>query len=144
MKFLRSILMLFAAAAVSACASGPNYSEVASAQAPVASDKGRVFFYRTQVIGAAVQPTIFVNGTGTGTCQPGGVYYVDLDPGKHTANVETEVERKLEFVLEAGEEKYVRCYISIGILVGRGNLELVGASTAKGEIADLSFTGGIS
>ena len=142
MRTLKVLALITVTALLGACASGPKYAEVQASQPQLAEGKGRVFFYRTQLVGAAVQPTIFVDGQGVGTCEPDGVFYRDLAPGSYVANVETEVERSLSFVLAAGETKYVRCYISIGLLIGRGNLELVAETTGKSEISGLSYTGG--
>jgi hypothetical protein len=53
----------------------------------------------------------------------------------------TEVERKLTFTLEAGQERFVRTSISLGLLVGRPHAELVDAKEAREEISTLSYTG---
>jgi hypothetical protein len=44
-------------------------------------------------------------------------------------------------VVWPSEEKYVRCYISMGVFVGHANLELVNPAEAKADIQDLSYTG---
>jgi hypothetical protein len=51
----------------------------------------------------------------------------------------TETEKKLTFVLEPGQERYVRLRIQIGILVGRIVPELVDKPEAEGELKDLSY-----
>ena len=131
-----SLMML-----LSACASGPKMSDVATTLPKVPEGQGRVYFYRTQIGAAAVQPTIRVNGNGVGDCQPDGAFFSDLPPGAYKASVSTEVERELTFTLDAKEEKFVRCHISIGLFVGHGNLELIDPATAKAEIADLHYVG---
>jgi hypothetical protein len=138
---LRSGILIAAALLLSACASGPKFAEVQGNLSVLPEGQGRIYFYRTQVFGAAMQPSIILNQGKVGSCEPGGVFFVDVEPGKYEASVETEVERRLTLVLGPGEEKYVRCYISFGIIVGRGNLELVGPAEAKEDIQDLSFTG---
>jgi hypothetical protein len=134
-------MLVLGALLVSACASGPKFAEVQQNISAIPEGNARIFFYRTQVFGAAVQPSIILNQENVGSCQPGGVFYKDVEPGKYEASVATEVERRLTLVLGPGEEKYVRCYISFGILVGRGNLELVNPAEAKADIQDLSYTG---
>jgi hypothetical protein len=103
--------------------------------------EGRVYFYRTSLLGAAVQPGIDLNGKHIASCAPGGVSVADAPPGNYEAYVATEVEHKLTFTLDAGEEKFVRCYISMGFFVGHGNVELVDPKEAREDIDGLSFTG---
>lgn len=134
-------LVLSLALLLGACASGPEYWQVRSGIAPVPADMGRVYFYRTQTFAPALQPMISVNGRPTMRCKPNGVFYEELPPGEYTASVETEVERSISFDLAPGEEKYVRCHTTMGVLVGRGHLELVGHDTGRNEIQGLSFMG---
>ena len=47
----------------------------------------------------------------------------------------------LTFTVDAGEEKFVRCYITLGLLVGHANIELIDPKQARGEIQGLAFTG---
>lgn len=134
-------LLLVFCVLLAACASGPKLSTVQSGLPTVPDSKGRVYFYRTQVFGTAVQPGIHLNGEKVGNCVPRGVFFKDVEPGKYEATVETEVERKLTFTMAAGEEKYVRCYVSMGLFVGRGHLELVSPAEASGEVLKLNYTG---
>jgi hypothetical protein len=47
------------AASLAACASGPKFSEAQSTLQPIPEGQGRVYFYRTQTMGAAVQPSLY-------------------------------------------------------------------------------------
>lgn len=141
MAKLSRFSLAFIALLVSACASGPDFSTVGASLAPPAEGKARLYFYRTQVMGAGVQPNIRLNGEKVGLCQPKGVFYKDVDPGKYEASVTTEVKRKLTMVVEPGDEKYIRCHISFGILIGHGHLELVDPAEAKAVVQTLRFTG---
>lgn len=141
----RSRLHLIAALAVAGllagCATGPKYTEVASAIPTLKPAEGRIYFYRTSALGAAVQPTINLNGTAVGTSITSGFFFVDRPPGSYEVMMGTEVERKLTFTLEAGQERFVRTSISLGLLVGRPHAELVDAKEAREEISTLSYTG---
>ena len=141
MKTIRSVLAVSLLILVSACASGPKFSDVGATIPSIPDGSARVYFYRTQVFGAAIQPTIKLNGNPVGDCEPDGVFYTDLKPGDYKANVETEVEHELTFTLSAKDEKFVRCYISMGLFVGRGNLELVDPTEGRKDIQTLSYTG---
>jgi len=124
---------------LAACATGPKLSETQVAAVP--PEQGRVYFYRTMLLGAAIQPLITLNSENVGNCQPGGVFYKDVRPGDYQATVSTEVEHRLTFTIARGEVKYVRCYLSIGLVVGQAHLELVSPQEAQGEISRLSLTG---
>lgn len=141
----RNLLKLAAAVAVVAlagCATGVKYGQMATSMPTVKTTEGRVYFFRSSsMFGAAVQPEIKLNGQVVGKSQPGGFFYVDRPVGKYTAAAATETEKELTFVLEAGETKYIRTSPSMGLMVGRINLELETAEKAKAELADLSFTG---
>jgi hypothetical protein len=141
MKNLRTVMFVIGTLLVSACASGPKFAEVQQNISALPDGNARIFFYRTQVFGAAVQPSIILNQENVGSCEPGGVFFADVAPGKYEASVETEVERRLTLVVGPGEEKYVRCHISMGVFVGHANLELVNPAEAKADIQDLSYTG---
>jgi len=142
----RSLLKLAAACAVVAlagcAATGAKYDQMAAAMPTLKAGEGRIYFLRSSsMLGAAVQPEIKLNGQVVGKSQPGGFFYVDRPAGKYAATTETETEKALTFVLDAGETKYVRSSVSMGVMVGRVNLELETAEKAKAELGGLSFTG---
>jgi hypothetical protein len=141
MKLHVAFAGLIVAASLAGCASGPRFSETQVNQRPVAEGQGRVYFYRSQTLGAAVQPNIYLNGQKIGVCEPDGVFFKDLPQGKYEATVGTEVTHKLTFVVNTGEEKFVKCYLTMGFFVGQPHLELVDSQTARSEIQSLSFTG---
>ena len=126
---------------LSGCASGPKHSEVASSIPALKADAGRVYFYRTALMGAAVRPEVRLNGTVVGTAVPGGFFFVDQPPGAYEVSTSTEVEKKLTFTLAAGDTRYVRLNMAFGLLVGRVVPELTPAAEATKEIADLSYAG---
>jgi hypothetical protein len=121
------------------CATGAKYSTVASTFPSLAAQKGRIYFYRPSALGAAVQPDIKLNGEKVGSAKPHGFYFVDRDPGSYEVTATTETEKKLTFVLEPGQERYVRLKVQMGIMVGRIVPELVDRSEAEGELKELSY-----
>src|SRR4051812_14870547 len=66
------------------CATGPSVSEVGARIPVLAPDRGRVYFYRTGVIGAAYQPEVTLNGALVGKATPKGAYFRDVPPGPYT------------------------------------------------------------
>lgn len=53
----------------------------------------------------------------------------------------TEVEKKLTFTLAAGEVRYVKTTIGMGLLVGRVYPELVDKPVGEKEIQEMSYIG---
>ncbi|HYQ81392.1 MAG TPA: DUF2846 domain-containing protein [Anaeromyxobacteraceae bacterium] len=135
--------MVIALALLTGCvASGVKHAEMKSSMQALKQDEGRIYFYRTgSIFGAAVQADITLNGAVVGASQPGGFFYVDRPAGKYEAWAATEVSRMVSFTLDPGETKYVRSYVSMGVLVGRVNLELVSAAEAEPELESLHYTG---
>lgn len=130
------------AVALAGCASGPKLSDVSSSIPPLKSDEGRVYFYRSNsMLGAAIQPSVYMDGKEVGTSKPGGFFFVDAKPGPHEVSTSTEVEKKLTFTLDRGQTRYVRTTISMGIIAGRVQPELVDDAEGRKELADMSYIG---
>ena len=139
---IRSIgVVCTAALGLSACASGTTLSESAPSVPAVQRDEARLVFYRTQLLGAAVQPKIFVNGSETDTCQPNKVFFVDVRPGTHLITASTENKETLSVNVLSGETKYVECEMDIGFVVGRVDLKVVAVETGVSEVGPLAFSG---
>src|SRR5215470_10920328 len=141
---IRAVALLAVAASLllSACAtSGPKFSQMGSTLAATKPDTGRIYFYRTTALGAAVQPAVRLNGEKVGKAVPHGFFYVDRPAGNYQVATETEVEKLLTFTLEPGQVRYVRLDISMGFWVGHVYGELVDEEKAKSEIASMNYIG---
>jgi hypothetical protein len=139
-----SILVIAAAlSTLTGCVtSGMKHAELKAQMEALKADEGRVYFYRNaSFFGAALQPTIQLNGQVVGESKPGGFFYLDRPAGQYEACAATEVERKISFSLEGGETKYIRTKPTFGILVGHINFDLVGAAEAESELEPLHYTG---
>lgn len=121
------------------CASGVPFTQLNPSLNPEAPDTGRVFFYRPSAAGAAVQPQILVNGNSIGKAISHGFYYLDLPPGDYEVVTSTEVKRKVSFVLDKGQTRYIKFNISIGFFVGHVYGELVEPEEAMKEIKDCKY-----
>ena len=145
MRILRASLAITFAILVSACATGPKHAEVSSSMPLLSSSQGRIFFYRNaSFFGAALAPSILLNDKIVGDSQTGGFFYVDQTAGPQTVSTATEVEKKLTFILDPGQTRYVRTYVGFGIIVGRVYPELVDNTEGAKEIVETNYTGGIS
>jgi hypothetical protein len=142
---MKRVTRYFAAVAIlallAACASGPKYNEVSAKLTPPNAGTERIWFYRTAVLGAAVQPEVKLNGQVVGKAVPSGFFYEDVAPGDYTVTTATELEKKLTFTLEKGQPRYVRLDISMGLFVGHVYGVLVDEPKAKEELASTSYVG---
>ena len=136
-------MILIASLLLAGCVtSGMKPAEMRSSMQALKPGEGRIYFYRTaSFFGSGVQVDIHLNEEVVGTSMPGGFFFVDRPAGQFKAWASTEVARVVTFTLDAGETKYVRTYASMGILVGRVNLELVSAPEAEKELESLHYTG---
>lgn len=127
---------------VSGCASGPQYKDVVSSIPTLKDSQGRIYFYRSgSMFGAALQPEIKLNGQVVGKSQPGGFFYVDEPAGQYVVSTATETEKTVSFQLDAGETKYVKTSVGLGLLVGRIIPSLESEDVANKHIQDLHFVG---
>jgi hypothetical protein len=123
-------------------ATGPEGIDRAGRLNEVPPGYGRIVFYRSDsILGAAIQPDTRLDGQVVGQSRPGGFFYVDASPGKHTASASTETTSTLDIAVVAGQTHYVRSAIGFGIAVGRVTLCVESVFTAKGELMGLSYSG---
>ena len=142
MKKLLLLAVVTIAALLTGCASGPKFSAVKSSFAPLAQDKGRIYFYRTSALGAALNPDVKLNAEVVGTAKAKGFFYTDRPAGNYEVETSTEVTRKLTLQLEQGQTRYVRFNVTMGFFVGHVYPELVEPAAGEVEIQKCSYTGG--
>lgn len=140
-KLVSVLLVGCMAALLAGCATGPKYSQIKASIPHLSQDNGRIYFYRTVIAGAAVQPSIKLNGVDVGTAKPRGFFYVDRPPGDYEVTTTTEVKRSLSFTLDQGQSRYVRFNISMGFFVGHVWPELIPNKVAEKEIQRCHYTG---
>lgn len=140
--FRALVASAFVALVASGCASGPQYKDVASSIPTLKQEQGRIYFYRSgSMFGAALQPSINVNGQAVGKSQAGGFFYVDEPAGQYVVSTATETEKTVSFKLDAGETKYVKTSVGFGLLVGRIIPSLESAEDATKDLDGLHYTG---
>lgn len=133
-------LVVLSSFLLGACgATGPTYDQQMSAAKPTAANNGRVYLYRNTIFGAAIKPTIYLNGQSIGKSVANGFTYVDKPAGKYNVSATTEAKRSLSFNLAAGEEKYIRLEMKMGVLAGHVKPVLVDNSVGKEEIKATKF-----
>jgi hypothetical protein len=132
----RLLLALLAAVLLAGCAtSGITYTELQPKLTPPVEGQGRIFIYRTAILGAAVQPSVKLNDVAVGSAVPRGFIYLDRPAGDYTISTATEVTRTLSLTLSPGQVRYVRLNIGMGFFVGHVYPELVEDAEGQADIA---------
>lgn len=137
----RLIAAIGLAIALSGCASGTKWTDAEAVKVPPPRGQSRIVVFRDGLLGAAVQPTVTVNGRGTGTCQPNGAFFVNVPPGRHEVTATTEVTNSVQVETAKGSTAYVQCSIGIGFFVGRPHLTPVTPAFGEKAVQPLVFTG---
>ena len=134
-RILTTMLLLAACLTASGCASGTKFQDAKASIPELSSESGRFYFYRANSpVGAAIQPNIHLNDVVVGKAVPGGIFYLDKEPGNYQIRTSTEVKRTLSITLEPGQTRYVRFDVSMGFMVGHVSPVLVDAEKAQKEI----------
>jgi Protein of unknown function (DUF2846) len=138
----RLLFAVMTAAWLAGCATaGPTYTDMQAKLSPPPSGQGRIFIYRTAVMGAAVQPEVRLNDVVVGSAQPRAFMYADRPAGDYTVSTKTEVARTLSLTLAPGQVRYVRLGIGIGFFVGHVYPELVDDAEGQSDIANCHLIG---
>lgn len=143
-KALRAAIVCVVLPLLAACATGPTYEAMHTQEPAVHADQGRIYFYRTVPFlasGAAVQPAIKVDGVKVGDAVPGGYFYLDKPPGTYKISTATETEESIDLTLPAGDTRYVRFDISMGLLIGHVSPSIIDPQQGVKEIKDCHYTG---
>ncbi len=142
MKVFKLFLIVIMVFALFSCAtSGPKFSEYQSSMPEVTTEKGRIYLYRTAIVGAALKPRIYINDEEVGKSVAKGFFYVDLAPGNYEIRTSTEVKRTLSLTLDKEQTRYVRFKVSMGFFVGHVYPELVESEVGQSEIQSCRYTG---
>ncbi len=127
--------------ALAGCASSVKFTDMKPSLAPQTQEMGRIFFYRPVTFGSALRPDILVNGKRVGQSVAWEFFHLDRPPGKYEVVTRTDVERKVGFVLEKGQTRYIRFSATMGFLIGHVYGELVDQETALPELEQCKYAG---
>lgn len=144
MKF-QTLAALAATVLLTACTSvsGTKFTQQEAVMPKLAAGQGRVYFYRVDALtGGGLDAPVKLDGVAVGDSISGGYFFVDVAAGSHEASAATKsVVKKLSFVLEPGETRYVRTKAQFEGKTGRVVPELVSADVARKELPSLGYTG---
>lgn len=118
-------LAAFALSPAPAVAAGnkDKAAEVAAIELPKpAPGKGMVIFYRPSSMGFAIKCTVRENGAMVSRVGAKRYHAIEVEPGLHNFTAKTEKTDTVAVQVEPDEISYVKCGISMGVMVGRPNL----------------------
>lgn len=124
---------------------GPKYSTSRGTIAPLASEEGRIMFYRPGSFlwyGDTERPDILLDGHKVGISRPGTVFYVDVEPGKHHVTIPAAVyprQVSVNVKISKGETVYVMNYVGLSMFAGDMKIEIVDPEQARTDIDDLDW-----
>lgn len=87
-----------------------------------APGKGQVVIFRPSAMGFAIKCTVRDEGAMVGRVGAGKYYVIEVEPGLHNFTAKTEKTDTVAVQVEPDETSYVKCGISMGLMVGRPNL----------------------
>jgi hypothetical protein len=116
-------LSLMAAQPGAALAKDDKAAESAAATLPTpAAGKGQIVIFRPSSMGFAIKCTVREDGAMIGRVGAGKYYVVEVEPGLHNLTAKTEKTDTVAVQVEPDERSYVKCGITMGVMVGRPNL----------------------
>jgi len=129
--------------ALAGCGSAPTYSDLKTTEPAVAAGLGRIYFYRPgEVGGAAMQPSVTVNGAVVGGAVPAGYFYVDEPAGTYAISTSSNANEVVRAIVRAGDVRYVRLEVSLeGPVGGHVIARLVWPDQGASEITKCHFIG---
>ncbi|WP_037502718.1 DUF2846 domain-containing protein [Sphingomonas jaspsi] len=122
---MKKSMLMFAAAAVVLAAPSAAVAGGAKAPATIPAPKpgmGQVVFFRPGGMGGAVKCTVREDGKMVGRVSGNRYWVIDAAPGTHTYTAKSEATDTVNVQVEPDETTFVKCKISMGIMVGRPNL----------------------
>lgn len=110
------------------CASvpmGDTAQDAARKTFQVPANKGGIYIYRNETMGAAVKMDVLINNQLIGETVANTYFYKEVEPGKHTVMSKAENTDTLEVDVKAGTLAFVWQEVKMGILYARTKLHLV-------------------
>lgn len=138
---LAALLLAALPAAPAVARDDQTYAVLHASEPALAAGWGRIYFYREGgFAGAAVQPTIFINGESAGgRSKPGDYYYLDVPAGSYEISTETEKKEAVSLNVAAGASMYIRIDITMGFFIGHGQPSIIDPQQAVKEIAECDY-----
>jgi Protein of unknown function (DUF2846) len=145
-RTVHRLVLLASAAALTACGTVPMGDAKRSAELKKFVPNqatGQIYVCRdSRFLGAAVTPTIELNGKEVGKLGRSNYFFAELPPGEHTVVTKTiEHDSKFPFNISAGQQIFFSTWISFGIISGRGIIDTVSAEDGKKCVTESELVG---
>ena len=111
--------------------------EVAAVETTQSQGGSEIIVYRTQILGLAIQPAVFVNGQKGGVCTPREFFSVPVGAGTHALSARVLREKELTVSTNGTDKVYVKCSSTPGLVVGGIRLKQVSAAEGAADVAKL-------
>jgi hypothetical protein len=134
---LAALAAIVVVSAISGCASVQKADQGASTRAKVfapLTDKGVVYVYRDELLGAAIKMPVKVDDLVAGQTGPKSFLQLALSPGHHTIASLTEKDATVSLDVEAGKTYYVWQEVKMGLMSARSALHVVSADVGKAGV----------
>ncbi|HEX8476407.1 MAG TPA: DUF2846 domain-containing protein [Pyrinomonadaceae bacterium] len=116
-------------------------SEKSPVETAAQGEKATVYVYRTKkLVGAALEPSVFCDGTEVARMDNGRFFILKLEPGEHRIHM-TDKSNRVDVKLGRGETAYVRVKLEPGMWKGKGTILLSDEEDALKEIKKLKPLG---
>jgi hypothetical protein len=140
-KFVFAAFVLAAMPASAAWGADTTFATLHASEPALAADSGRIYLYReSSMMGAAVQPDVYVNGVQVWVAKNGDYYYIDRPAGSYEINTSTDdKDDAITLPLVAGQSTYVQIHIKFGLFAGHGAPLIVNPQQAADAIKDLDY-----
>jgi hypothetical protein len=147
-RVLQTASVVAAAALLSACATIPMGDATRSAELKKFAPNptaGQIYVCRDdRFFGAAITPTIELNGKPVARLGRSNFFFAELPPGDHTVVVKTlEHDSKFPFKITASQQIYFTTWISFGVIAGRGIIDTLSPDEGKKCVTASSLVGPI-
>ena len=140
-KYL-AVTMIVAAIGMTGCASVPmaaRSDDAAAKQFAPVADKGTVYIYRDEIMGAAIKMPLLVDGVSIGDTGPKTYLEVALPPGTHSVTSKTEKDVTISLDVQAGKTYFIWQEVKMGMWAARSQLHIVDEAKGKKGVLDCSM-----
>ena len=122
---------------IAGCATGPSYSQYTANLAPPKDGYGRIWFYRSTIAAAGIQPVIKLDDRIVGHAVPQGYFHVDVPAGAHQVGATMVFTHSIVINVTTNCDSYVRFTPLFGLIPHHFMPEEVDASLAPNTMRSM-------
>lgn len=133
------LLFLFSTVLFAGCRSVPLASmdeDTAAKQFKVNPNGAQIYLYRNEIFGGQIKIDVRLDGVEVGKTLQNTYLLLEVPPGKHKLESESENTSTLELATEKGKNYFVWQEAKMGLWLARNKLQSVDESTGKKGVLD--------